>query len=76
MRVAVPGAPQATWEAKAGTWARRLARAGKALGGGLDVQGVEATKHSTERAHRCGVLGRKHSPGTGHEKGKRGVARG
>jgi hypothetical protein len=56
--------------------AQRLARAGKALGGGLDVQGVEATKHSTERAHRCGVLGRKHSPGTGHEKGKRGVARG
>jgi transposase len=41
----------------------------------LDVPGVEATKNIAERAHRCGVLWRKRSQGTGSEKGNRWVER-
>jgi len=53
----------ATREDNAGTFARRWAREGAALGVWLDVQGVDAPQHSAERAPRCGVLGRKRSQG-------------
>jgi len=62
-------------EDKAGTFARRLQREGKALWVFLDVQGVEATNHIAERAHRFGVLWRKRSQGTWSEKGNRWVER-
>jgi len=61
---------------KAGTFARRLERAGEALWVFLDVQGVAATNNIAERAHRFGVLWRKRSQGTCSEKGKRWVERG
>ena len=38
-------------EDKAGTFARRLDREGKALWVFLDIQGVEATNNIAERAH-------------------------
>ena len=41
----------------------------------LDVQGVEATNNTAERAHRFGVLWRKRSQGTCSEKGNRWVER-
>src|SRR5262249_7800296 len=50
-------------EDAAGTWARRLARAGEARWGVLDVPGLEATPTIAERAHRCGVLERQRRPG-------------
>jgi transposase len=56
-----------------GTFAQRLARAGEALWVCLEVQGVEATNNTAERAHRCGVWWRKHRQGTGSEKGNRWV---
>jgi transposase len=62
-------------EDKAGTFARRLQREGEALWLFLDVQGVEATNNIAERAHRFGVLWRKHSQGTCSEKGNRWVER-
>ena len=62
-------------EDKAGTFARRLEREGKALWVFLDVQGVEATNNIAERAHRFGVLWRKRSQGTCSEKGNRWVER-
>jgi len=61
----------ATWEDKAGTFARRLQREGAALWMFLDVPGVEATNNIAERAHRFGVLWRKRSQGTRSEKGNR-----
>ena len=64
-----------TREDKAGTFARRLERAGEALWLLLDVQGVEATKNIAERAHRFGVLWRKRSQGPCSEKGNRWVER-
>ena len=62
-------------EDNAGTLARRLAREGEALWVLLDIQGVEATNNTAERAHRCGVLWRKRSQGTCSEKGNRSVER-
>ena len=62
-------------EDKAGTFARRLARAGESLWVFLDVPGVEATNNIAERAHRFGVLWRKRSQGTCSEKGNRWVER-
>ena len=62
-------------EDKAGTFARRLARAGKSLWLFLDVPGVEATHNIAERAHRFGVLWRKRRQGTRSEKGNRWVER-
>lgn len=41
----------------------------------LEVSGVEATNNVAERAHRCGVLWRKRSQGTGSAKGNRWVER-
>jgi transposase len=64
-----------TREDKAGTFARRLERAGEALWLLLDVQDVEATKNIAERAHRFGVLWRKRSQGPCSEKGNRWVER-
>jgi transposase len=62
-------------EDKAGTLARRWERAGESLWVVLDVQGVEATNNSAERAHRFGVLWRKRSQGTCSEKGNHWVER-
>ena len=62
-------------EDKAGTFARRLDREGKALWVFLDIQGVEATNNIAERAHRFGVLWCKRSQGTRSEKGNRWVER-
>jgi transposase len=62
-------------EDKAGTFARRLRREGKALWVFLDVPGVEATNNIAERAHRFGVLWRKRSQGTCSDKGNRWVER-
>ena len=62
-------------EDKAGLFARRLERAGEALGGCLEGQGVEATQNIAERAHRFGVLWRKRRQGTWSEKGNRWVER-
>jgi transposase len=61
----------ATRAEKAGTFARRLARAGEALWVLLDVQGVEATHNMAERAQRFGVLWCKRRPGTRSEAGNR-----
>jgi hypothetical protein len=61
---------------KAGTGARRGERAGEALGGGLDVEAVEATQKSAAGAHRCGVLWRTRSQGPWREKGQRWGERG
>jgi transposase len=61
---------------KAGTFARRVARAGESVGVVLDVPGVDATNNVAERAHRCGVLWRKRSQGTCSAKGNRWVERG
>ena len=41
----------------------------------LDIPGVQATKNTAERAHRCGVFWRNRSQGTCSEKGKRWVER-
>lgn len=60
-----------TYEDQVGTVARRVQRAGASLWTCLDVEGVEATNHIAERAHRVGVLWRKSSQGTGSDKGKR-----
>jgi len=60
---------------KAGTFTRRLQREGDTLWTFLDVEGVEATNNIAERAHRFGVLRRKHSQGTCSEKGNRWVER-
>jgi transposase len=65
----------ASWEDKAGTFARRLAREGEALWVFLDVPGVEATNNMAERAHRFAVLWRKRSQGTCSDKGNRWVER-
>jgi transposase len=62
-------------EDEAGTFARRLARAGESLWVFLDVEGVEATNNIAERAHRFGVLWRKRSQGTRSETGNRWVER-
>jgi transposase len=59
----------------AGTFARRLAREGESLWIVLDVPGVASTNNVAERAHRCGVLWRKRSQGTGSDKGNRWVER-
>jgi hypothetical protein len=61
--------PHATREDNAGMFARRLEQAGEALWVFLDVQGVEATHNTAERAHRFSVLWRKQSKGTCSEKG-------
>jgi transposase len=52
-----------------------VAREGESLWVFLDVPGVEATNNVAERAHRCGVLWRKRSQGTGSEQGNRWVER-
>lgn len=41
----------------------------------LDVPGGDATNNAAERVHQCGVMWRKRSQGTCHEKGKRWVER-
>jgi transposase len=64
-----------TREDKSGTFARRLAREGESLWVCRDVPGVDATNNVAERAHRCGVLGRKRSQGTCSEQGNRWVER-
>jgi transposase len=69
------GNQHAAREDTAGTFARRLARAGESLWVLLDIQGVEATNNIAERAHRFGVLWRKRSQGTRSEKGNRWVER-
>src|SRR5262245_38509890 len=66
---------QAAREDNAGTFARRVVRAGEALGLLLDVPGVAATQNIAERAPRFGVLGRKRSPGTCSAQGNRWVER-
>jgi len=63
-------------EDNAGTFARRVARAGEALWVFRDVPGVAATHNMAERAHRFGVLRRKRSQGTRRETGHRWVERG
>ena len=50
-----------------------LEQAGDALWMFLDVQGVETTNNTAERAHRFGVLWCKRSQGTCSEKGNRWV---
>jgi transposase len=60
---------------KVGTFAQRLQREDESLWTFLDVEGVEATNNSAERAHRFGVLWRKRSQGTCSEKGNRWVER-
>ena len=60
---------------KAGTFARRIERAGESLWVFLDAHGVEASHNLAERAHRFGGWCRKRSQGTCSEKGKRGVER-
>jgi transposase len=62
-------------EDKAGTFARRLQREGESLRALLDVRGVEATQNIAARAHRCGGMWRKRTPGTGSEQGHRLVER-
>jgi hypothetical protein len=47
----------ATREDNAGTFARRLEQAGEALWVFLDVQGVEATNNTAERAHASACYG-------------------
>ena len=68
--------PHTLREAKAGTLARRLARAGASLGLLRDVHGVAATPTMAERAHRLGGWGRHRSQGPGSEQGQRWVERG
>jgi transposase len=60
---------------KAGAFARRLERESESLWTFLDVEGVEATNNTAERAHRFGVMWRKRSQGTCSEKGNRWVER-
>jgi hypothetical protein len=64
-----------TREDRAGTFARRWARAGRALEVCLEVAGVESTNNIAERAHRSGVLWRKRSQGTCGAKNNRGMER-
>jgi hypothetical protein len=74
-RFSAPINQHATRKDNAGTFARRLEQAGQALWVFLDVQGVEATNNTAERAHASACYGASRVKGHAARRGIAGWSR-